>query len=231
MTRARSMGLGLAVAVFFVGTAAAPARAAPLRWAYVQVEGGVQSLDLRAFDAGDEDHITAGFVPIQSVGPSFALSAGGRLFFLQLGARLSMSHFDDDTERTVGAYDLWTVGAEIGTRLTLGPVEPYVLFGVGYAAFGGLDDAISGLSRGLDVDGVDLRAAVGADVFVTRVLSMGARLGGDVLLLSRPGAPIRELGEPQYVETLGEARQRVLEADGASAGGAWSLTAVLGLTL
>jgi len=203
-----------------------------LDWFWMNAEGGVQRIDLRTFEAGTQDQLAVGLIPTQATGPTFGLSLGARLVFLTIGARMSGTFFDDDSvDRTVGSYELWTLGGEIGFRPRILIVEPYVLLGVGYATFGGISDALGGVTQGLDMDGVDARTALGLDIYPSPTFSFGARLTGDMFFLGRKGVPVRDLAEPETVNNLGDARARALEADGSSIGGGWSFTGNLGLHL
>ena len=204
----------------------------PLALVIATAESGYESVSLRTFDAGTEDRLTVGFIPSRASGPAFATSLGLRVGFLTLGLRGGVARFEDRSlERSVGSYDLWSLAAELGTRVPIGPVEPYVLIGGGYSAFGGIDDAVDGLGAGLDVDGVNVRAGGGLDIRLRRWLTLGVRGTGEILFLGRDGMPVRDLAEPREVDTIGETKQRLLEGDGASIGSAWSVTGVLGVRL
>ena len=64
------VALRAAVAFVLVTIAAAvPARAHDWEPFWIDVQTGFQVIDLRAFDAGTEDRITVGFVPVHAVGP------------------------------------------------------------------------------------------------------------------------------------------------------------------
>src|SRR5262245_60221970 len=128
-----------AVAVMVMVAAAAPARATDWKPVWIDVQTGFQVIDLRAFDAGTEDRITVGFVPVHAVGPSLSLGAGFRVVFLTLGARATVTHFSDDSVNShLGSYDLWSLDAELGMRFVLGRVEAYIVFGAGYSGFGNM---------------------------------------------------------------------------------------------
>jgi hypothetical protein len=124
----------------------------------------------------------------------------------------------------VNDLQLYSIDAELGVRIPIVRFEPYLLVGGGYSAFGGLDDAISGVGQGLAVDGANVRAGLGLDFYVIPLLSLGARFTGELLFLSRPGVPIRDLATAQQVNTVGEAKARLLEADGSSIGTALNFT-------
>jgi hypothetical protein len=201
-------------------------RRPPLVW--VNGEGGFQSLNLRTFEA-NEDTLTVGVIPTMASGPALGLAAGVRLSIFTLGARLRGALFyDNSATRSVGEWQMWTLGGEAGLRIPIGPVEPHILLGGGYASLGSVDDAILGLRDGLDVDGAHLRAGGGVDVNVTRHFTLGALGTADLLVLSRPGVPLRDLAEAQRVGTLNEAKARLLEADGSSVGSALSIMAIAG---
>jgi len=223
------VALRAAVAFVLVTIAAAvPARAHDWEPFWIDVQTGFQMIDLRAFDAGNDNRITVDFVPVRAAGPSLSLGAGFRVLFLTLGARGTVTHVSDSAVASnVGAYDLWSLDAELGMRFVLGKVEPYLVFGAGYSGFGDMGDAIDGVGEGIDIHGANLRTALGFDWHVTGALSLGLRLTGEVLLLARPGIPVRDLLEPKQIETIGEARARLLEADGASVGWGLGLTGVL----
>jgi hypothetical protein len=134
-------------------------------------------------------------------------------------------HWDQNTPQSAGPT-LLDAGADLTrrslhVRFQLGRVEPHLLFGGGYSTFGGLDNAIDGVRAGLDIDGANLRAGLGLDWFATPELSIGARGTAEALFLSRRAVPIRDLARPREVGTLSEARARILEAEGSTAGAAY----------
>jgi len=192
-------------------------------------ELGVQSLSLRTFVA-DSDTLAVGFLPDSATGPTLGVGAGVRIVFVTLGVRGRVGMFSDTTPgRNLGNWELWTLDAELGFRVPLHRVEPYLTFSGGYAAIGGLGQAIAGLQQGLDVSGVDARFGLGFDYYVTRHVTLGAQLSGELLFLSRPGISVRDLATAKEVGTLNEAKARVLEANGSSVGGALALTGGLGV--
>lgn len=198
-------------------------------WLWLDAEGGIEGINLQTFHA-DADKLTAGFVPSTATGPAAGVGMGVRLLFLTLGARARVASFQDQSPmRTVGSWQLWTLDAELGFRAMLRRAEPYLSFGFGYASLGGLDDAVTGLKRGLDVNGLNLRASAGLDIYLNRHLSVGGLFGGELLALSRPGIPVVDLLEAQRVNTINEAKARILQGDGSSWGWAWTLVVGPGL--
>jgi hypothetical protein len=204
-------------------------RSPRVEWVWINGAAGFQSLNLRTFDAGEDD-FTIGLIPQSKAGPTVDVGLGARLLFVTLGARFTGGFFRDTSEeRTLGDYQLWSLDGELGVHLPFGSFEPYVQVSAGYSALGGLNDAIQGLRQGMDVTGINTRLAFGFDYYLNRRLSFGVRGSGEILFLSRHGVPVRSLLEPKQVDTLGELRTRLLEANGSTVGTALSLGANLGL--
>lgn len=193
---------------------------------FLDAEGGVQQVDLRTFTA-NPDTFAAGLVPTVAVGPSVGVGGGIRVVFLTLGLRGRYASFGGDPQ--VGAWSLSTVDGEVGFRVPLGRLEPYLSFAGGYAWIGGLGTAVPGVPGALDVNGYDGRFGGGLDYWVAKNLSLGVRGSFDVLLLSRPGVPVDELGRAVNAGTLNEAKASVLRANGSSAGTGLGLTGGLAL--
>lgn len=184
---------------------------------------GLTTLRVRRDIGGDV--LTGDLVPSVLSGPMVQLGFGLRWLVLSFGARIGASFFDDSSpDRTDGTSQFYNVDAELGFRIPAGRLEPHIVLGAGYSRFGGLDDAIRGVGQGLDIDGANLRLGLGLDYFVTRNWSIGARVAGEVLFLSRSGVPLRDLASPQQVSTIGEAKSRLLEGEGSSAGTSFALT-------
>jgi hypothetical protein len=189
---------------------------------------GLTTLHVDRTAAGDA--LTGDLVSSALSGPSVQLGFGVRWLVLTFGARLGASFFDDPSPgRSSGSSQLYSADAEIGFRIPAGRLEPYFIFAGGYSRFGGLDDAIEGVGRGLDIDGANLRLGFGLDYFFDRHVSIGARIAGEALFLSRPGIPLRQLATPERVSTLGEAKARLLEGEGTSVGSSFAVTVGPGL--
>jgi hypothetical protein len=75
--------------------------------------------------------------------------------------------------------------------------------------------------NGIDVDGYDIRAGGGVDLYLTPVFSVGAGLTVELLGLTRPGLRQSDLG--------GSPDSSVYAVDGSSLGAAVAGTVVLGL--
>src|SRR5262245_44036241 len=113
---------------------------------------GLTTLHVERTAGGDA--LTGDLVPSVLAGPSVQLGFGIRWLVLTFGARVGASFFDDPSPgRSDGSSQLYSVDAEIGFRIPAGRLEPYLVLAGGYSRFGGLDDAIRGVGRGLDIDG------------------------------------------------------------------------------
>ncbi len=195
---------------------------------WMNAEAGVEGLHLRTFEA-NPDTVTLGVLPADAVGPALDLGVGVRFVFVTLGVRGRVGMFSADAPDHTGGFQLWSVDAELGFRAPIGRVEPYITLAGGYATFGGISTAFNGLKRGLDVNGVDARLAMGFDYYLTKQLSIGASIGGDLLFITRYGVSVRDLATPQEVDTLNQAKARVLEGNGTSVGAAWSANGGMGI--
>jgi hypothetical protein len=204
-------------------------RAPRVSWFWINGAAGYQTINLRTFDAGQDD-FTIGLIPESKAGPTVDVGLGARLLFVTLGARFTGGFFRDASEdRSLGSYQLWSLDGELGVHLPFGRFEPYVQVAAGYSALGGLADAVAGLRRGVDIAGINTRLAFGFDYYVGRRVSLGLRGSGELLFLSRRGVPVRELLEPKQVDTLGELKTRLLEANGSTVGTALGLGGNIGL--
>jgi hypothetical protein len=198
-------------------------------WFYVDGDVGFESINLQTFTANAE-RLTASVIPSSGFGPTVSLGAGFRLVFLTLGVRARMAAFQDSSvERSVGSWQQWAFDGEVGFRVPLGWFEPHLIFNAGYTTFGGFSEAISGLGQGVNVNGADLRGAIGLDYYLGQNVSIGLNVGGAVLALSRPGVSLKDLATPKQVNTINEAEARILQGNGTSIGSAFTVTGGLGL--
>lgn len=183
---------------------------------------GWQRLDLTTFHvqrAQDSTALTADLAPRVAGGPALNGGLGVRLSVLTIGARLGATFFDSTaSDQQDGSLQLYSINLELGLRVPIGRLEPYLVLGGGYSVLGGLGDAFTGLGEGLDIDGANGRLGLGLDYFMSPHVSLGIRATGEVLFLSRSGVPLRDLAAPETVNTVGEAKARTLEGDGSSIG-------------
>jgi hypothetical protein len=164
-------------------------------------------------------------VPAGRDGPSASIGFGFRWLVLTFGARVTAAFFQDlSPERTESTGQFYSIDLELALRIPAGRFEPHIIFGAGYSVFGGIGAAISGLARGLDVDGGNLRLGFGLDYYLTNTWSIGARATGELLFLAKSGVPIRDLARAEMVNTVREARTRLADGEGTSAGSAFSVS-------
>jgi hypothetical protein len=201
-------------------------------WFWMDAGGGYDSVWLRTFVA-DVDELTAELLPSHAGGGALSAALGARLWFVTIGARGRVTMLDGKlgAPETSDRWWLWRVGPEVGARIPLGEFEPHFELGAGYATIGGTGDMLDGFEQGLDIDGFYGAASAGFDYFLVEEFSLGLVARGDFLALARPGVAVRDLIEPKKVDTLNEARARILEADGSSYGGAFGVFLIAGLHL
>lgn len=194
-----------------------------LEFLWLNGEVGYQILGLQTLKANNL--VDAGVVKTTQQGLTYGGGVGVRLVFITLGARFRLGTFD--------AFQMWTLGGELGLRIPLGDLEPYFTFGGGYASMGSFDTANIGQDfnkAGVDITGYNLRAGFGLDYYLTPAFSLGANLTGEMLALTRPGVDPRQLQAGAGTGPGASASaSAVYKADGSSIGAATTLTAVIGL--
>lgn len=142
-----------------------------LEFVWVNGEIGFQAIDLTALSGP----LVAGGVESGSSGLLYGGAIGMRVLYFTLGARFRAG--------ALSSYDLWSLALEGGMRLPLGELEPFVTLGAGIASASNVRAATTNVT--LDAFGFDLRAALGADYYLSDTFSVGAQTGGDFLFLSR----------------------------------------------
>lgn len=175
----------------------------------LNVEAGYEYLSLQGLKS--EGLLDGVIVPDDGSAFTFGVGAGVRLIFLTIGARFRLAQ--------LGTYDLWTLNGEVGLHVPLGVLEPYVVFGAGYASLGGVEDNDRlGFDAGsIDASGFDVRLGGGLDWYVNPLLSLGAQGSVELLALSRSGAGV--------ASTVGD----LYAGDGNGLGLGLTLTAVVGV--
>jgi hypothetical protein len=186
-----------------------------LELVWLNVESGYEYIALQALRA---DSLVDGQV-VDDHGSAFALGvgAGVRLIFFTLGARFRLAQED--------AWDLWTLGGEVGLHFPLGAIEPYFSLSAGYASLAALEpkNAPAGLDLGsVAASGFDVRLGAGLDWYVNPLLSIGAQGSAELLALSR-------VGDSQAAENSAAEAAQVYAQDGSGIGVALALTGVVGL--
>lgn len=199
-----------------------------LEWLWLEAEGGVSHVGLQTFNI-DEKNFSAGFIPTTATGAMIGAAVGARLIFLTLGVRGRVGFYD--------AWDIFSVGGELGFRIPLGNLEPHFDLGGGYTALGSYKSAVENgnVQAALDttqIRGFYVRASGGLDYYVTPVFSIGASATFEVLALTRPGADPTKLTQLKADPSLTDAQKTAADAlalEGSSVGAAVGGTAVLGL--
>lgn len=144
----------------------------------LSAESGAEWVDVETL------RIAPNFVPsmVRSHAWGFVegVAASMRVLFLTVGPRFRYAHFHD--------WDLWTLNGELGWNVPLGRVEPSLVVSAGYARIGHAADSNLGLEDGVSIQGYDIRICIGADVRLTKLLSIGALFSGEIMGLTRPEA-------------------------------------------
>ncbi len=195
---------------------------------WMRPTAGFAAVNLTTFEA-DTERLTADLIPTRLAGPELGLGVGLRLMFVSLAVNGKVDLFDDESAtHAVDNLQLWTIDGNLLLHLLTGyRIEPYLQLGAGYSAFAGVDDALSG--GGFGISGWNLHAGVGLDYFVSDHVSIGGLLAGQLMFLTRPGTSAISLLTPEEVDTVGQARDRLLEADESSVGTGFSLVLGPGL--
>jgi hypothetical protein len=161
---------------------------------YLNVETGAEYVGLESLHLSEE--LIPSTARTWGIGPAFGVGAGVRFVFIELGPRFRYATLPD--------FDLWSLGGELGLRVPLGPFEPWLSLGAGFAKVGRLRD------RRVRVSGYDVRLGLGLDYYFSKNWSLGAAASGEVLGLTRPGVNLNE--------SSGSVSDDVLKLDGSSVG-------------
>jgi len=191
-----------------------------LEWFYLNGEVGFESLGLQTFKTGNL--VDSTIVSTTQTGLLLGAGLGLRLVFITIGPRFRVGLFKD--------YQVWTLDAEVGLRIPLGNLEPYLTLSGGYASLGAFSaQNVGGPAAGdVSITGYNIRGGGGLDLYVTPVFSIGASITGEVLGLTRPGVTVSKLGSNNMVGPGGTSTNIYL-LDGSSVGFGFTGTLVLGL--
>ncbi len=147
-------------------------RDADLLW--IEAGGGAAFVDLVTFR---QQNFYPSAERTQGFGPMASLAAGFRVKWFTVGGRATLTTLP-------GAFDLGTLGLDLGLRIPFGFLEPNIRLGVGYGWVGRADFTDPRLSDtsvyGLVVDG-----GAGLDLYFGDFVSVGARADVAVLNLTR----------------------------------------------
>ncbi len=117
-------------------------------------------------------------------GPLGAFAAGFRVKWLTVGGRATFTALP-------GAFDLGTLGLDLGFRIPFGFLEPHVRIGVGYGWVGQANFDDPRLSD-TSVYGLVLDGGVGLDLYFGDMVSIGA--SGSVAVLNLTRQDVRNCG-------------------------------------
>jgi hypothetical protein len=188
-----------------------------LEFVWLNGEIGVQHLGLQTFKANKL--VDAAVVKTTQSGLLFGGGLGLRLVFVTAGARFRLGNFSD--------WQLWTLDGEVGIRVPIGVIEPYFDLAAGYASMGHFDASNVGADfnkAGVSVTGFNVRIGGGLDLYLSDVVSIGGKVSGDMMFLSRP-----KVADSNLTTGGGTLAADVYGADGTSIGGGLTFTAVVGL--
>jgi hypothetical protein len=187
-----------------------------LEWIWLNGEFGFETLGLQTFSATN-----LGINSSSQTGLMYGAGLGVRIIFVTLGAKFRIA--------TMSAFDIWTLNAEAGLRIPLGPLEPYLTLGGGFASVGAFStSSIASSDRGnVSITGYDVRAGGGLDYYVTPIFSVGAAVTFEVLGLTRPGVNLSDV--QTAANSTGTATAEAYKVSGSSVGSAFSGSLVLGL--
>ena len=154
-----------------------------LEWVWLNAEVGGSFVDMQSFSAS-----SMGLVKTSSSGPSYGLGAGIRLLFFTLGVRARDLSLSD-----IG--DLWLLNLEAAFHTRIWRIDPY--FGVrgGYNFVGSLNGhsvqvATGGTPSDVSVHGFNVGPMFGIDVYLAKIISLGADIDSQFLFLQRPAPPL-----------------------------------------
>ena len=151
---------------------------------------GYSYVNLRALSY---DNLYPEIVQVKDTGIGGGLAAGLHFLFLDAGIRTTVSHFS--------SFDVGTLALEVALRLPTPLISPFVRAHFGYAWNGSVDYSNPGLSD-ISVYGFTLGGALGLDVSLSDLVSLGAGLHVDVLNLSRSKLDTNPAGATSFDFTV-----------------------------
>jgi hypothetical protein len=136
----------------------------------------LKALDASNFDINSTDTaVDDVVVTSKGSGVRYGVAGGVNLLFIHLGARLAFTETD--------AFTLGTAVVEVALVPRLGPIEPSVRLGIGYAWLGNAN--YGNYTEQTSVYGLAVGAGLGLDIRLGKVLGIGAAVDADVLNMSR----------------------------------------------
>ncbi len=162
---------GAAAAAPHAPEAESDGRDADLVW--LEVVGGYSFVNMRAISY---KNLYPDVVALSGSGFAAGAAAGVRLSFLSIGGRATLASYP--------GFEVGTAGAEITLRLPTPTVEPWVRAGFGYGWLGTANYNTPGASE-TSVYGYVVQGAVGIDVYLGKVVAIGAGFDVDILNMAR----------------------------------------------
>jgi hypothetical protein len=155
---------------------------------YIQPFIGVGYANLKSFDSDnfDPEMIDPSADPTdfakttKGSGLRYGVAAGLNIIFLHLGGRVGFTQ--------TNGFTLGTAQLEVALVPRLGPIEPSVRVGLGYAWLGD-PNYTSEIKKATSVYGLALGAGLGLDARLGQVVGIGIALDADVLNMSRSTDP------------------------------------------
>jgi hypothetical protein len=194
-----------------------------LSFVWLNFEGGFEHVGLQTFNV-DETNFSAGFIETTATGAVLGAGLGAQLLFLTVGVRGRIGLLD--------AWQLFSVGGELGFRFPIGRFEPYFHLGAGYSAIGSFSSAVLGEDPSVSIRGFYARGGGGLDIFVTKIFSVGASATGEFMAMTRPGLDPSAVTDIQSQPTISDAQRvqaEALKLEGSGYGLAVAITGVAGL--
>lgn len=192
---------------------------------------GYRMLRMNKVDFGSDKDVIPKLIPSTSHGIAPSVALGVRLWFLSLAARGEVAFFNGSKRAAYDSqFQMFNLDLELAFRAPLGRLEPYVLLGGGYSGVGSLSAQVDGQKRHASTHGGNIRTGLGLDVFVGRFGMFGVRATLDGVFMSSK-VRMATLVKPQQVDTVGDAKARLRQADGVLAGFSPAITLTAGLRL
>ena len=184
-----------------------------LNWVYLNAEAG---FDYVGLDALHNDGLTYGGIGGSGAGFLVGARAGVRVLTMTFGAHARLGLFKD--------WKLGRIGGEVGLHLPFGALEPYFTLGADYAFLASLKEDTWG--GDVSIKGFGINLGFGLDYYLTSSFSVGGRLTGDFLFLSRNAVKIVSSGGTSSFDA---AAAKTAGADGKGTGAGFTGALVLGL--
>lgn len=139
-----------------------------LEWFYIGAEGSFFWLGADTLSKSGSPLLTGGR-KASGIGPGGSLFFGGRIYTLNIGARVRTAWLPDS--------QFLSAGGEIGMRIPKGALEPFFWLGAGYATLLGIHE---------NVNGFNIVLGGGVDYYLSNNFSIGGLASLEMVSLKRP---------------------------------------------